>query len=247
MRNDVGVFIITHKRAEKVLTFEMFKKAKYSGRIWLVVDDLDEQLEQYKTKFKDKVLVFNKEDYKKVVDTHINKFEMNGAIFARNACIDFAEKLKLEYFFVCDDDLKKVYFKNHITGKMITKEATRSIEKIFEHMVEYLEDAEQIVALAFADDGAFFGGINKTVEEGVKYTLTKMMLYRKQKPVRYKGILFEDMATIYRGYGSGKIAFSIMPVSVSSEKNGTNEGGVQRIVSKALILRWLFYDTYGQT
>ena len=231
MRNDVGVFIITHKRAEKVLTLEMFEKAKYSGQIWLVVDDQDEQLAQYKAKYKN-LLVFSKEDYKNDIDTHINKFEMNGAIFARNACNDFAQSMRLQYFFVCDDDLKRIYIKNPITGKMITKESTKSIETIIEKMVEYLESAKQIKAIALADDGAFFGGINKEVQQGIKYTLTKIMLYRAEEPVKYESSLFEDMATVYSGYGIGELAFSIMMASVSSLKNGTNEGGCKELYEK---------------
>lgn len=232
MRSDVAVFIITHKRADKPLTYNLFKRARYSGKVYLVVDDKDEQLSEYRAKYKDRVLVFRKDDYKKNVDTHINKFEMNGAIFARNACIDFAQKMKLKYFFVCDDDLKKIYFKNPTTGKMVTKEASSNIERIFEHMVEYMETARQIAALAVADNGTFFGGINKTVEAGVKYTLTKMMLYRAEKPIKYESILFEDTATICNGYRIGKIGFSVMPVSVISQENGTTDGGCKELYEK---------------
>lgn len=62
-----------------------------------MVDNKDKDLEMYKKKYKDMLLIFDKEDYAKDVDAHINKFPMNGALFARNACIDFAKKMKKEF------------------------------------------------------------------------------------------------------------------------------------------------------
>lgn len=97
MRDDTVLFIITHQRAEKQLTLNYLKKAGYSGEIFLVVDNKDKDLEMYKKKYKDMLLIFDKEDYAKDVDAHINKFPMNGALFARNACIDFAKKMKKNF------------------------------------------------------------------------------------------------------------------------------------------------------
>lgn len=42
MRDDFGVFIITHGRANEQITLKTLKKCGYSGKVFLVIDDEDE-------------------------------------------------------------------------------------------------------------------------------------------------------------------------------------------------------------
>ena len=56
MRKDTAVFIITHGRAEKQLTLDLLRQSEYSGKIYLVVDNKDEQLSEYKKKYGDMLL-----------------------------------------------------------------------------------------------------------------------------------------------------------------------------------------------
>lgn len=55
MRNDTAIFIITHQRADKQLTLKMLKQSGYSGKVYLVVDDMDCQLQEYR---KDMAIIF---------------------------------------------------------------------------------------------------------------------------------------------------------------------------------------------
>lgn len=48
MRNDFAVFILTHGRADNVVTVPAIKKAGYTGKIYFIIDDEDEQAEEYK-------------------------------------------------------------------------------------------------------------------------------------------------------------------------------------------------------
>ena len=43
MRNDFAVFILTHGRADNVVTVPAIKKAGYTGKIYFIIDDEDEQ------------------------------------------------------------------------------------------------------------------------------------------------------------------------------------------------------------
>ena len=62
MRNDFAVFILTHGRADNVVTVPAIKKAGYTGKIYFIIDDEDEQAEEYKKNFgADRVIIFDKQ------------------------------------------------------------------------------------------------------------------------------------------------------------------------------------------
>lgn len=46
MRNDFAVFILTHGRADNVVTVPAIKKAGYTGKIYFIIDDEDDQAEE---------------------------------------------------------------------------------------------------------------------------------------------------------------------------------------------------------
>ena len=46
-RRDFVAFILTHGRADNVITYKAVRKAGYTGRIVLVLDNEDEQLDRY--------------------------------------------------------------------------------------------------------------------------------------------------------------------------------------------------------
>lgn len=58
--NDFAAFILTHGRAEKVITYKTLREQGYTGRIVIVIDDEDKQGNLYKEKFGDAVQVFSK-------------------------------------------------------------------------------------------------------------------------------------------------------------------------------------------
>lgn len=105
MRDDFAVFILTHGRADNVITLRSLKEANYTGKYYLVVDNQDSDVDKYISKYgKDKVIVFDKKDVASRTDTGDNFGEMSAVIFARNACFEIAKELELKYFLELDDD-----------------------------------------------------------------------------------------------------------------------------------------------
>lgn len=51
MRDDFAVFILTHGRADTVLTKKALDAQGYTGKIYYVVDNEDDQIERYKANF----------------------------------------------------------------------------------------------------------------------------------------------------------------------------------------------------
>ena len=57
-------FILTHGRSDNVMTYRTARKAGYTGRIVLVLDNEDKQAEQYFAKYgRENCYVFDKQKY----------------------------------------------------------------------------------------------------------------------------------------------------------------------------------------
>ena len=60
MLNEFVVFILTHGRPDNVITYKKLRASGYSGRIVLVVDDLDKTRDKYIANYGDQVYIFDK-------------------------------------------------------------------------------------------------------------------------------------------------------------------------------------------
>ena len=60
--NNYAVFILSHGRPDRVITYDVLRRHGYTGRIFIIVDDEDKTIDQYKIKYKDQVIVFSKND-----------------------------------------------------------------------------------------------------------------------------------------------------------------------------------------
>ena len=99
MRNDFAVFIITHKRLDRLHTYKTLLQCGYTGEIYLVVDDLDPSISSYEERYNN-VIVFDKMEYVRYTDTGMIEPLINFAVFARNATEDIATGLGYKYFIV---------------------------------------------------------------------------------------------------------------------------------------------------
>lgn len=75
--NSFVVFILSHGRASNVKTLRTLKRAGYTGKVIIVIDN---------------------EDVARRYDAMDNFDERRTIFYARNACFEIAEKLGYEYF-----------------------------------------------------------------------------------------------------------------------------------------------------
>ena len=107
---DFAVFILTHGRADKVVTYEVLRKQGYTGRIYLMVDDEDKQIDDYKRLYGDEVIVFSKQKAMDMTDAGDNFKRRNSVVYARNYNFTVADELGLKYFLQLDDDYTNFAF-----------------------------------------------------------------------------------------------------------------------------------------
>lgn len=75
MRDDFAVFILTHGRARRQMTLATLQKCGYTGRLYLIIDDEDEQADEYVKLYGEKVIQFSKKKIENFFDTMTNKKE----------------------------------------------------------------------------------------------------------------------------------------------------------------------------
>ncbi len=111
MRDDFCAFILTHGRPDKVLTYRTLRRAGYTGKIFIVVDDEDKTRHQYMAEFGEQVLVFSKADIASRFDEADNFGDRRSIFYARNACFDLAKLVGCKYFIQLDDDYHEFQFR----------------------------------------------------------------------------------------------------------------------------------------
>lgn len=108
--DNFAIFIISYKRSDNVATYELLKRYKYSGKVFILIDDDDPTAELYIARFGDIVIKIDKETEASKIDDFDN-FGRHAVLHARNACFDIAERMGIETFLQLDDDYTSLYYR----------------------------------------------------------------------------------------------------------------------------------------
>lgn len=225
MSNDFAVFILTHGRPNNVITYDTLNRQGYTGPVFIVVDNEDKTIDEYKSKFGDKVIVFDKLAISKTFDEGDNFGDRRAVIYARNACFEIAKGLGITYFLQLDDDYyefqykindKMEYPRNHFTIKS-------KLDSVFAHFLEYYKSIDA-KSIAMAQGGDFFGGSSAFGKPKRKCMNT--FFCSTERPFHFVGRVNEDVNT-YTWYQSlGNLFLSIPFVMMNQLDTQSNKGGM---------------------
>ena len=176
MRDDFAVFILTHGRAKIQKTFQALRECGYSGKVYFVIDDMDDEAEEYRRLYGDDVIVFDKKEQAQKTDTFMNREELRAVVYARNFSCEKATEMGLKFFVNCDDDIRIFKYKINQNGNLITKAAT-NLDKIFTGICEMMDDGD-LECMSITEEGAYIGGVNKMVESGRNWKLSHFYFMR---------------------------------------------------------------------
>lgn len=227
MRSDFAVLVLTHGRAHDQVTFHELEKHGYSGKTYLVIDDLDEQRPEYERLYGDSVIVFDKREYAKRVDTMTTEDELRSVVFARNAAYDIADDLGLSYFAMFDDDLYLFKFR-YVIGGVLTYSYVSDFDALFDSMVGFLETTG-VTSLNIASSGSLIGGAQGIYGRGMGWNVTGACVVRKDSPLRFVGILNEDFNAVLLGANVGQSTLEVYSITKDTPCRGTNGGGNNEI------------------
>jgi hypothetical protein len=217
MRDDFCAFILTHGRADRVYTYETLKKAGYTGKVYIVIDNEDKQADQYRAKFGDKVMMFDKAAIAKTFDEGDNFNDRRAIIYARNACWDLAKQVGCRYFIQLDDDYYWFGYRFE-AGATIKK-----MDYVLTELVDFMESTKSN-AIAFAQGGDNIGGATKPIT-----LLRKAMnsfVCDIKKPFLFSGRINEDVNTYTTDTRRGLLFFTLTSIQLDQKDTQSNNGGM---------------------
>ncbi|NBW20217.1 MAG: hypothetical protein EBR82_70835 [Caulobacteraceae bacterium] len=234
--NDFVVFILTHGRADNVITAGSLKKAGYTGRIVFVIDNEDKQADKYYANFGRKnVIMFDKKKYADECDECNNFDERRTITMARNACFDIAESIGVKYFVEMDDDYTAFDFRipHEKKGTCGIVKPVKNLDLIFELYVEFYKDAG-LSSVAFSQGGDFIGGV---IKDGKAFRFSKRkcmntFFLSTERRFKFVGAMNEDVNT-YTTLGSRGHVFMTAPfISITQKATQSQAGGITEMYKR---------------
>jgi hypothetical protein len=227
-QTNFAAFILTHGRPDNVITYDQLRKQGYTGRIVVVVDDTDTRLAEYREKFGDELVVFDKRAIAKTFDTADNFDDMRTIVYARNACFDIAKRLGIRYFVQLDDDYTHFSFRFSDEHKWVTKDIiVRNLDRIFAAFIRFLK-ATPTKTIAMAQGGDFIGG--KAGRFGSKITMSRKAMNSffcdSLTPIQFRGRINEDVNTYTCDATTGSLFFTHNQVALNQKQTQSNSGGM---------------------
>jgi hypothetical protein len=234
MRNDFAVLILTHGRADNVITYETLRKQGYTGRIVLMVDDEDKQIDKYRKNFGDQVVVFPKQAAIDMTDSGDNFGKRNSVVYARNYTFTVAQELGIKYFLELDDDYKQFRYtfdndRNYITRQISIK----NLDVIIEAMLDFYIQSPALT-IAMSQGGDFIGGEGSkvaTLHKQGKFSRKVMNSFfcSTDRPFKFPGRINEDV-NAYTELGiKGNLFITASRIRLEQVQTQANEGGLTDI------------------
>lgn len=234
-RDDFAVFILSHGRANNVVTVKTLRESGYTGDIYIIIDDQDSQEDDYRAIYGDKVIQFCKEEEAKKSDVMDADNDMRIVLYARNKCHDIARELGLTYFLELDDDYVDFEYR-FAKGKQLKGYRVRNFDQVCDWMIDFLETSGALT-VAFAQGGDYLGGIESSVYKN-KLTRKAMNSFfcKTDRPFKFLGRINEDV-NAYTLLGSrGGLFFTVGEIMLIQVQTQKNEHGLTDV--------YLKYGTY---
>ena len=237
MRHDsFAVLILTHGRPDRVYTYKSLRRAGYTGRIVIVIDNEDARADEYRREFGDQVVMFDKAEIASRTDAANNFGDRRSILFARNAAFEIAAALGLHYFIQLDDDYTDFRHKTGREGEFINSRWIRDLDGVFDALLDYFE-AIPALSIAMAQGGDFIGGKNSGAMR-VRRKAMNSFICSTERPFQFRGLMNEDVNT-YTLLGSrGALFLTIWQVALQQKMTQTNAGGITEL--------YLAFGTYAK-
>lgn len=226
MLEDFAIFILSHGRADNVVTYRTLQRAGYTGRVYIVIDNEDKQAERYYENFGDKVIMFDKAAEAERTDCGDNFEKRNTVLFARNAVFDIADKLQVKCFLVLDDDYTAFDYRfdnNYKCGYWRIKD----LDSIIKLMIDYIKSTE-LLSIAFLQHGDMLGGVFGGYSKKIRTYRKAMNSFFCLTERRFDFIarMNDDVTTYVKIGNLGKVFLSINNCVINQKTTQQSSGGL---------------------
>lgn len=220
------VFIKTHGRPDKQLTYDTLRKAGYTKKIIFVVDDMDDTADRL-SKYMDEQTeckVFCKQWYVDRIDSYTNKPKVNVNLYAWCACEDIAEEMEEPQFIMADDDITGFRYRYVENGHLASVRITQNLDEVFHVIMEYMEEAN----IAASSPGIPQMYFNKDIDNSLwKYRVPYTFVFRNGKyKFSWVSEYEEDIITAINASLDGQYIQALPIVQRDTVTIGSNDGGM---------------------
>lgn len=229
MRDDFAVFIITHGRAGHISTLKPLKDGRYSGKLYFLIDNEDDQADDYRKLYgAENVIVFDKQAAYDACDTMELTGEKKAIVFARNAIFQVAKDIGLRYFLMLEDDFTDFMYR-FPDEKKLGYAPCRHLDDLFDAMIEFLS-VSGAMSVALAQGGDFIGGVDsENFRKGLLRKCMNSFFCDVEKPIEYRGTMNEDVTT-YTTLGSrGQLFFTFTRANIVQKQSQSVSGGMTEV------------------
>jgi hypothetical protein len=224
--DDFAIFILTHGRADNVVTYKTLQKTNYTGKVYFIVDSGDKQIDKYIENFgAENVIIFDKAEIVKEFDVMDNFDNNKTIVYARNACFKIARDLGIKYFMELDDDYDSISYRYNHDLKFIHKKMYL-FDEVLDCFLDFYKSTN-IKSVAMAQGGDFIGGDN-----GFAFSMTRVrkcmntFICSTEREFKFLGKFNEDV-NVYAGMASrGDIFLTIPFVMINQKQTQSNKGGM---------------------
>jgi len=220
MRDDFCAFILTHGRPDRVHTYDTLKRAGYTGKIFIVIDDEDKTEAEYRKRFGDKVIQFCKADYAAKIDEADNSGSRVSTIYARAAMFDIAPTVGCKYFIQLDDDYGSFRLRFNSANKLGTFKCP--LDQVFSRMLEFYIaiNAKSIAASQGAD---------LALVPSLRRKCMNSFICSTDRPWVMIGRMNEDVSTYVVEGRRGELFLTVMQFQLNQAQTQTNPGGMSEL------------------
>jgi hypothetical protein len=237
MSRNFACFILSHGRPNKVHTYRSLKNAGYTGKIYILCDNEDKTINQYKETYGDQVIVFDKTKYAKHVDACDNYNVRNSIVYARNYNFALAREMGITHFLQLDDDY--TYFAwvlDHLNEYVSTGSIMKTcLDEVFNCYLDFL-DSTNVDSLAMAQGGDLLGGMDGFLKKYIKghyrrKAMNTFFFKSAANPV-FRGRVNDDVNLYVEGGRKGQIYLTCFRTEIFQPQTQQESGGCTDIYKK---------------
>jgi len=221
-----AAFILTHGRPNDIYTYRSLREAKYTGKIYVVIDNEDKTEDEYRRVFgSENVIQFDKAAIGETFDIADTRTDRRAIVYARNASFEIAKQLGLDYFIQLDDDYTSFMFR-WADGDVLKHCMIKNMDSVLQAMIQFIDDTGTDT-FAMAQGGDFIGGVEgSAVHRPLMRKAMNSFIFRTDSDLRFKGRMNEDV-NIYVGEGMrGRLIFTTTAVMLTQRPTQGTAGGM---------------------
>lgn len=224
-----AVFITTHSRVDSMTTYDTLRRAGYTGKIYVVIDNEDAQKMRYLNRYPD-VLVYNKQLQFNKCDKVIKTEQKASVTYARNAVEEYAKQFKLDAFLVCDDDIVGLRYR-WVEGTTVRSLAMNGgLDEVLQMYAEFM-CVHKIAVSSFVHMLFYMSGVHDLDKRISEQRDAVQIFFRNTEfPMNWIGVMRQDILTNTETSKRGYVWWALPYITYDAKamnETGNNEGGMK--------------------